>query len=86
MHTGAMGIGGFAQIAWRSSPRRSLAQIEMKISRSYATCRPYRVVGPDCFDGGLSRDIFKLSFCESAVQWWMLDAGDGGRTPRGQRP
>ena len=52
-----MGIGALAQIVSRSSPRRSLVQIEMKISLSYTICRPYRVVGPDCFDENLLRDI-----------------------------
>jgi hypothetical protein len=44
-----MGIGGLAQIVWRSCPRRIFLQIEMQISLSYATCRPYRVVGPESF-------------------------------------
>src|SRR5262249_19846238 len=44
---GAVGIGSWAQIVLRSSPRTYLSQIVRHISLSYAICRPSLVVG--CF-------------------------------------
>jgi hypothetical protein len=57
-----MGIGGLAQIVWRSSFSRIFLQIEMTISRSYAIGRPFRVVGPDRFDEDLLLDMFDTFF------------------------
>jgi hypothetical protein len=83
-----MGIGGLAQIVWRSSPRRSLLQIEMTISLSYTISRPYLVVGPDCFDEGLLFDMSKspiVSKSSTRAARLLVEPGLGGSPPRLQQ-